>query len=218
MPPVNENQTENEQKKGFIEKTGTAVKDWWQDLHIGEGHFTASMRQGFKEVTHLLLPAFPAGQQIIEEPGLFGNPTQGEVARGRQDKEPAKQQVASLNEEPVQTRMMSPGELNEGKSSEPVQSTGQSQHQGGDIHGPANGVHGRNNTAQGPQAESPASFRDISPGELNEAKELFQQGWKERQEHRQENGNQNGNGDNGQNEQAQFRSLPNEQRDRGRGR
>lgn len=42
---------------------------------IGEGHFAAWMRQGFKEIAQTL-QAFP-GQGIhqVEEPGLFGNPT-----------------------------------------------------------------------------------------------------------------------------------------------
>jgi len=50
---------------------------------IGEGHLGAMGRLGLKEFTHLTLPAFPQGQHIIEEPGLFGNPTQGEVASAR---------------------------------------------------------------------------------------------------------------------------------------
>jgi hypothetical protein len=82
------------------------VKEGWDDLHIGRGHFTAWMRQGFKELTHMLLPAFPQGQHVIEEPGLWGNPTQGEVARGRQDElikpmTAAAAEVSKLNEEPV---------------------------------------------------------------------------------------------------------------------
>ena len=54
----------------------------------------------------MLLPAFPQGHHVIEEPGLFGNPTQGEVARGRQDElikpmTAAAVEVSALNEEPV---------------------------------------------------------------------------------------------------------------------
>ncbi len=82
------------------------VKEGWDDLHIGRGHFMAWVREGFKELTHMLLPAFPQGQHVIEEPGLWGNPTQGEVARGRQDElvkpmTTAAVEVSALNEEPV---------------------------------------------------------------------------------------------------------------------
>jgi hypothetical protein len=92
------------------------VKEGWENLHIGRGHFTAWVRLGFKELTHMLLPAFPQGQFINEEPGLWGNPTQGEVARGRQDEAikpmtAAALQVSSLNEEPVrgESARSSPG-------------------------------------------------------------------------------------------------------------
>jgi hypothetical protein len=51
---------------------------------IGEGHLAAMARLGHKELTHNILPAFPhQGQHLIEEPGLWGNPTQGEVAQAR---------------------------------------------------------------------------------------------------------------------------------------
>ena len=54
------------------------------DRKIGEGHLGAMGRLGYKELTHNILPAFPhQGQHIIEEPGLMGNPTQGEVAQAR---------------------------------------------------------------------------------------------------------------------------------------
>ncbi len=48
----------------------TNIKNGWENLRIGDGHFTAWFRQGFKELTHMLLPAFPQGQHIVEEPGL----------------------------------------------------------------------------------------------------------------------------------------------------
>lgn len=46
-----------------------------EDRKIGEGHFMAWVRQGFKEIAQAL-QAFP-GQGIhqVEEPGLVGNPT-----------------------------------------------------------------------------------------------------------------------------------------------
>jgi hypothetical protein len=46
-----------------------------EERKIGEGHFAAWIRQGFKEIAQVL-QAFP-GQGIhqVEEPGLFGNPT-----------------------------------------------------------------------------------------------------------------------------------------------
>jgi hypothetical protein len=87
-------------------KVAHNVKEGWDNLHIGRGHFMAWVREGFKELTHMLLPAFPQGQHVIEEPGLWGNPTQGEVARGRQDEAvrpmtTAAVEVSTLNEEPV---------------------------------------------------------------------------------------------------------------------
>ena len=86
-------------------KGGHNVKEGWDDLKIGRGHFTAWFRQGFKELTHLLLPAFPQGQYVVEEPGLWGNPTQGEVAENREiDGKPlsaAAIRVRELNQEPV---------------------------------------------------------------------------------------------------------------------
>jgi hypothetical protein len=82
------------------------VKEGWDNLQIGRGHFTAWVREGFKELTHMLLPAFPQGQFIVEEPGLWGNPTQSEVAKGRQDElvkpmTAAAVEVSAMNEEPV---------------------------------------------------------------------------------------------------------------------
>jgi hypothetical protein len=92
-----------------ITNVGHSLKEGWDDLHIGRGHFMAWVREGFKELTHMLLPAFPGGQHVIEEPGLFGNPTQGEVAKGRQDSpgtylSTAAVEVSALNEEPVRGR------------------------------------------------------------------------------------------------------------------
>jgi hypothetical protein len=86
------------------------IKEGWDNLHIGRGHFMAWIREGFKELTHMLLPAFPQGQHVIEEPGLWGNPTQGEVARGRQDElikpmNAAAVEVSALNEEPVRGQL-----------------------------------------------------------------------------------------------------------------
>jgi hypothetical protein len=73
----------------------------WMDqpaqAKIGAGHFQAWLRQGFKEVAQVL-PAFNQGQHIVEEPGLFGNLTPGEIAKGKEqemqldgNQEPAKQ-------------------------------------------------------------------------------------------------------------------------------
>ena len=53
------------------------------DRKVGDGHAMGMGRLGMKEFTHGILPAFPQGHQIIEEPGLVGNPTQGEVAQAR---------------------------------------------------------------------------------------------------------------------------------------
>jgi hypothetical protein len=95
------------------------ARNWWENLRIGDGHFMAWFRQGFKELTHMLLPAFPHGQHIIEEPGLWGNPTQGEVAGAREEDPLAKQRVAALNEEPMRRR--SPADLVEQGSVRPDQ-------------------------------------------------------------------------------------------------
>jgi hypothetical protein len=105
------------EKPSWVARAGAAIKDGWENLRIGDGHFTAWFRQGFKELTHMLLPAFPQGQHIVEEPGLFGNPTQGEVARGREDQPSARQRVSALNEEPMRGR--SPADLVEQGSVRP---------------------------------------------------------------------------------------------------
>ena len=60
---------------------GTA-KEWWNDLRVGDGHAGGMARAGLKELA-AALPAFPDHQRVVEEPGVFGNPTQGEVARAR---------------------------------------------------------------------------------------------------------------------------------------
>lgn len=58
---------------------------------IGEGHAPAMVRLGFKELA-AALPAFPGGQQIQDDPGLYGNATQQEASeqkgleRGDRDK------------------------------------------------------------------------------------------------------------------------------------
>jgi hypothetical protein len=108
--PVQERASLLDLAVGAVEKklheTAQNVKEGWENLHIGRGHFTAWVREGFKELTHLLLPAFPQGHHVIEEPGLWGNPTQGEVARGRQGEATkpmttAAVEVSAANEEPV---------------------------------------------------------------------------------------------------------------------
>ena len=64
---------------------------------IGAGHAHAWLRQGGKELAQIL-PAFNHGQHIVEEPGLAGNLTPGEVAKGKEEdvqldrnQEPARQ-------------------------------------------------------------------------------------------------------------------------------
>jgi hypothetical protein len=111
------------------------ARDSWENLRIGDGHFTAWFRQGFKELTHMLLPGFPHGQHIVEEPGLFGNPTQGEVARGREDLPSAQRHVSALNEEPMQKRTSarSPADLMETGRHNPDQG----QEPPGQHHGPS---------------------------------------------------------------------------------
>jgi hypothetical protein len=114
------------------------LKQAWNNLPtIGQGHFVAWLRQGLKELTHMLLPAFPQGQHVVEEPGLWGNPTQGEVARNRQDQEPMKQQVAALNEEPPKVALSatSPADLVEKRLTGAVH--GQEPHQSAQEMSPA---------------------------------------------------------------------------------
>lgn len=66
-----------------LQALGAGAQKWWDNLRVGDGHATAMGRLGLKELTHNLLPAFPQSQHVIEEPGLVGNPTQGEVATAR---------------------------------------------------------------------------------------------------------------------------------------
>src|SRR5262249_22957018 len=96
---------------------------------IGEGHFDAWVRQGLKEVTHGLLPAFPQQHgQIIEEPGLFGNPTQGEVAKARDE-----DLALDHNQEPTQQWQM---------PQTAPQRAGNDQQQAMQWNQPAVGIHG----------------------------------------------------------------------------
>jgi len=46
-----------------------------RDRKIGEGHLAGMARQGLKELAQAL-PAFPDSVRPVEEPGVFGNPTQ----------------------------------------------------------------------------------------------------------------------------------------------
>lgn len=143
-----------------------AAKKWWEDLRIGDGHFTAWFRQGFKELTHLLLPAFPRGQHIVEEPGLWGNPTQGEVVRGREDQPSARQHVAALNEEPMpaQSSVRSPADLLQAKQDASMQGHQQPSRQ--EV-SPADLVAARQD---GPVQGQPQKPPDISPADLTEAR------------------------------------------------
>jgi hypothetical protein len=63
---------------------------------IGSGHAQAWLRQGLKELGQYL-PAFGPGQHVVEEPGLFGNLTPGEVAKGKEQ-----DVVLDRNQEPAQ--------------------------------------------------------------------------------------------------------------------
>ncbi len=162
---------------------GAAIKEGWDNLRIGDGHFRAWIRQGFKELTHMLLPAFPQGQHIIEEPGLWGNPTQGEVARSRQDEDSVKQQVSVLNEEPMSTQISvrSPADLIEGRVSAPAQ--GQQQQSRPEL-SPADLAEAKQNAAVQSQQQS---RQDISPADLSEGKGVSQQQQQTQRQGQQQN-------------------------------
>ena len=56
-------------------------REWMDQVaqpKIGAGHAHAWLRQGAKELAQFL-PAFNNGQHVVEENGLFGNITPGEV-------------------------------------------------------------------------------------------------------------------------------------------
>lgn len=130
------------------------AKDGLDNFRIGDGHFMAWIRLGFKEVTHMLLTAFPQGQHIIEEPGLWGNPTQGEVATARKEDQAAKQRVAALNEEPMDTNAdVSPADLVNGHD------VGQPQQQVS----PADLLEAKQ---AGPVQGQQQSYQDVSPADL----------------------------------------------------
>ena len=62
-------------------------RDWMKQTpqtKWGAGHAHAWLRQGAKELSQIL-PAFNNGQHIVEEPGLAGNLTPGEVMMGKKD-------------------------------------------------------------------------------------------------------------------------------------
>lgn len=67
------------------------VKQWWKDLRIGDGHWSAWNRLALKELRNAL-EAFP--QSITDtEIGLFGTAVQSEVASARKEKAAATTQA-----------------------------------------------------------------------------------------------------------------------------
>src|SRR4051794_7231390 len=66
---------EKKKKPSLRERAVEAVKKWWEELRIGDGHVKAMGRLGFHELTQTLA-AFPdSNVRPIEEPGVAGNPT-----------------------------------------------------------------------------------------------------------------------------------------------
>jgi hypothetical protein len=66
---------------------------------FGAGHFTAMLRKGFTEAGQYL-PAFnTAGQQTIEDPGVWPNATQMEINQGKgvRGADPEQGQAKSLS-------------------------------------------------------------------------------------------------------------------------
>jgi hypothetical protein len=76
-------------------------RSWMDEVarpKIGAGHLEGMIRQGHKEIAQIL-PAFNNGQHIVEEPGIFGNLTPGEVADGKE-----KDLELDRNQEPVKRK------------------------------------------------------------------------------------------------------------------
>jgi hypothetical protein len=63
-----------EAKQGTLREMLGDLKEWWNNLHIGDGHLPAWLRLGGHEMTQALA-AFPGDIRPMEEPGVFGNPT-----------------------------------------------------------------------------------------------------------------------------------------------
>lgn len=73
----------NEQKPTLLGKLAEGVKNWWENLHIGNGHAAGMGRLGLAE----LRQAASYGHGSVEQPtgpGIFGAPTQGEIAEARE--------------------------------------------------------------------------------------------------------------------------------------
>jgi len=69
-------------KSSWLGRLGAAVGKWWDELHIGDGHASGMGRLGLAE----LRQALSYGQGSVEQPtamGVFGSPTQGEIADAR---------------------------------------------------------------------------------------------------------------------------------------
>ena len=62
---------------------------------IGAGHLDGMLRKGFKELGAGLIPAFPGHAPVIEESGVFGNLTPGEIADAK-----GKEAELDANQEP----------------------------------------------------------------------------------------------------------------------
>lgn len=65
-----------------VAKVADGVNKWWEELRIGDGHAAAMGRLGLAE----LRQALSHGHGSVEQPtgpGIFGAPTQGEIAEAR---------------------------------------------------------------------------------------------------------------------------------------
>jgi hypothetical protein len=70
-----EDPTPGDKAKAKVAEVRDNVKQWWQDLRIGDGHATGMARLGGHEVTQALA-AFPDSTiRPMDEPGVFGNAT-----------------------------------------------------------------------------------------------------------------------------------------------
>lgn len=74
-------QTEPPQKEGLLSRMAGNVKQGWDELRIGDGHASAMLRLGLKELRNA---ANPSRESVsATDQGLYGEVTPGEIDRTR---------------------------------------------------------------------------------------------------------------------------------------
>lgn len=83
MAKQQDGQGQEPRKDTPLDKAINGLKEKWENLHIGGGHAGGMLRKGAVELGQYM-PAFNnAGMTTVEDPAIFPNATQGEIATAR---------------------------------------------------------------------------------------------------------------------------------------